>query len=249
VTVQVIVQIGLAIGLLAAAGILSSAVRTRRRRQRIATLAQLHGLRRADAKQQFALTPHASILAGRSREFKIDDVLVGEDDDGRFFLARRTIDLYQDHTLLFEAPDETRVSDFRFYPHRESRWNWRDLIPGRRAPRDEWKHRLEWTAKRSRWSDAGSLGFGARVVGHAARMCDQPDAILMGVEIHDSRVLIYSPGALGAEELERFFSDSTLLRRAILNAMRHAHSRAAESRAVSPRYSESEDVTIQVLRT
>jgi hypothetical protein len=248
-TIELIVQIGLALVFMASAAILSSSVRTRKNRQKLATLAHLHGLRRADEKQKFAAIPLANIHAGRPREIKLDDVVVGEDDGGRFFIARRRFDLYCDHVLFFETGEETRVADFHFFPYRETTFSWRRLLPASKQARDEWKHRLEWSASRSRWSDTGSLGFGARVVGHAARMSDDFEAVLLGVEIHDTKILIHSTGRLGGEQLERFFGDSILLRRAILNAMRHAHTRAAESRPMPRVNEEAEDVMVRVIRS
>jgi hypothetical protein len=248
-SIELIVQIGLVIVFLAAAVILSSSIRMRRNRQKLATLAHLHGLRRADEKQKFAAIPLANVYAGRQREIKLSDMVIGQDNGGRFFVARRRFDLHRDQVLFFETQDETRVADFHFFPYRETAWSWRRLLPEARQSRDDWKHRLEWSSSRSRWSDTGSLGFGARVAGHAARMSDDFEAALLGVEIHDRKILIHSAGVLGGEQLERFFGDSILLRRAILNAMRHAHSRAAESKAVPRVDAEPEDVMVRVIRS
>ena len=248
-TVELAAQLGLALFLVAVAVILILAVRTRRYRQRLATLATLHGMRRGDAKTQFHVQPMARILDGRTREFSLGDLLVGEDDNGRFYFLRRRLDLYRDQILCFESSESTLVSNFRFTPSRQP-WNWRDLF--RRGSRNA-KHveqELRWTANRARWADPASLGFGARVVGHVARISGESGSVPLTVEIHDSKILVHSSGSPKGQELDRFFNCALQLRRAILNAQRHAHARAAESRAVTPLSSAAqyEDVRVEVIR-
>jgi hypothetical protein len=92
--------------------------------------------------------------------------------------------------------------------------------------------------------------MGARVVGHAARLSAEPLSEPLGVEIHDSKILIHSAGPLGGDRLHRFLGSALQLRRAILNAQRHAHSRAAEAKISRGWESaDTEDVQVQVVRS
>jgi hypothetical protein len=205
-----------------AAAILVSGIRVRRHRRRLILMGARHGMGLLQGK------PHESSLARarrfRNRQYRVrlKDVLVGDDDEGRFHFALRSFGRHRHHVLFALNEKPNPVEEFHVLPHpaAESKAKRLRLRRPRIRPGSDWVLDLHWASPRSRWLDGHSLGVAARVLSQTAKLGEEPGAVPMGVEIHGRLLLVHSCEPLRGDQLDRFADDAIRLRRQILQFVR-----------------------------
>jgi len=218
ITDELIFQAAVLVFAVAGIATLWSAFITRRHRKQLDELAKRYSLARVEGEVRKSAHAMAGRFGRRQRRVRLSDVYMGEDEDGRFYLARRRIGRHRQQILFFDLESTSRISEFHIQPLPEPKLR-KGVIVKTRSEND-WTLRLDWRGRRSQWADESSLGFGARIVGHVARLGAKPGATMLGVEVHDHWVLVHSLHALRGNQLNRCFQDTLQLRRLVM-AARH----------------------------
>ena len=216
-----------------AAVVLVSGIRMRRHRRRLILMGGRHGMGLLQGKLHENALAHARRFRSRQHRVRLKDILVGEDDEGKFYFALRTIDRRRHHVLFALNEKPNPIEEFHVLPKpaaakskaKPRRWRWRgDRV---RAGTD-WVLDLRWASPRSRWLDGHSLGVAARVLSQTAKLGEEAGAVPMGVEIHGRLLLIHSCEPLRGEQIDRFADDAIRLRRHILQFVRSVEGKLGE---------------------
>lgn len=204
--------------------VLLTGMRARRHEELIRTLADKYSLGRLQLRGTTDLAGRARRFRNRDLDARLKEILVREDDHGRFYLARRHLGRRRWHQVLFFEVDETAyLRGFCVVPVAPA--SPPRFARGRRRARErrtDWDLHLHWVAPRSHWSEERALSMGARVLYHMADVGASEGSVMLGLDVHERQVVIHSRDGLADGELDRFFADAIRLRRLLLASLRHA---------------------------
>lgn len=183
--------------------------RRRRHRNRLRRIAERYDLSLTIGRCPRDLQEKARWMDGVERSVRLDDVLVGHDASGPFFLAVRKCGRRRQQLLCCDLGGHAHLDGFRVAP---------------RSPRgDDAVLRLEWTAPRSQWTDERALSMAARVMFHLSTLGGKPLSPALGLEFRGRRAWIHTDRSLRGERLEQFAREATELRQLVIKALEKAN--------------------------
>lgn len=195
--------------------------RTRRakRRDQLKSLGRRMGFDLLGPHVPNDLVEAAARFRGDVHGVSLDDVMVGSDREGRYWLARRRLDGEDHHVLGFEIRGELNVRGLHLEPR----------APGPKLPRwRRWFARVEhgssrlrlhmrWEADAARFEDELARQAVNRWLVHVAASCSASGKTPVGLEVHGDRAWVHSLVPLEGVALGEFLRRGLEVRRQVLD--------------------------------
>lgn len=225
-TLLALAGMGIAVGL--GGAVVASRLRARQRRNRAMRREQLKSLGRRYGLD--LLGPHVpSELVEAAARFRgdvhgvdLDEVMLGSDREGRFWLARRRLDGEDHHVLGFEIRGELNVRGLHLEPRSASRPlpRWRRLLARTVEPSSRLRLHMRWEADAARFEDECARQAVDRWVVQVAASCGPSGKTPVGLEVHGDRGWVHSLVALEGVALGEFLRRGLEVRRQVLDEVR-----------------------------
>jgi hypothetical protein len=247
-------QIGLTVLLGSALIVLAAGIRRRKHREWLSKLSSKYSLGVVEGSASREATQLAAMYENQRGRLRLDSLLVGSDDYGRFFAGERRWRRRRESVLFFDSEEGTHLRSFSFRPARPSNLWFRRLFGRLRRSRskssEEPGYTLHWSAPRPQWSDERGLAAAARVLFHTAEVFEESPLSALHLHIEQRRVLIRCERRLTGKDLDAFLADATALRRRILKSLRKVQETKGSRRVDRPSRSlpSVSEQTVQVLR-
>lgn len=172
--------------------------------------------------------------------FTIRDAMVGRDDSGSYYFARRVERTRSIQMLLFDANKDTRIDGFTLAPRRHSArggaWTrWLGELFGRKSTQPV-SIELGWRCRPAELLQEGLLERATQTMRAVADACHRSSGTALGIHVDGKRVVIFTEGYLDTGELDQFMRQSLELRFAALSVLldlRHLGSATGAVRPIS----------------
>ena len=218
--------LGIAVGIVGA--VVASRLRAGRRKHRTMRREQLKSLGRRYGLD--LLGPHvpsdlieaAARFRGDVHGVNLDDVMVGSDREGRFWLARRRVDGEDHHVLGFEIRGELNVRGLHLEPRSPGKRapRWRRWISRRAEPSSRLRVHMRWEADAARFEDELARQAVDHWLVQVATSCGPSGKTPVGLEVHGDRGWVHSLVALEGVALGEFARRGLEVRRQVLDEVR-----------------------------
>jgi hypothetical protein len=216
---------GVAATLGAAAVVVYKLLLSRRRRQielrreQMRALSRRHGLEFLGRHVPVELEAHATVFAEEASRVRLDEVLQGQDQSGRFRFARRKLEGHRQQILAFELRYPTGLRGLCIAPVVSA--GGRSLLGSwsRRRRKGPVRMSLRWEAEPEQLRTRESLDYASEFLDEMSSTCEGPSALPMGLEIDDRRVVLFSLEALDGPTLAEFVRRSLHLRERIVRLL------------------------------
>lgn len=239
-----LVLAGLGIAMGSVGAIVASAVRSRRskrratRRDQLKSLGRRFGLDLLGPSVPSDLVESAARFRGDVHGVSLDDVMVGSDREGRFWLARRRVDGEVHHVLGFEIRGELNVRGLHLEPRSPGKRapRWKRLITRRAETSSRLRVHMRWEADASRFEDELARQAVDHWLVQVATSCGPSGKTPVGLEVHGDRGWVHSLVALEGVALGEFLRRGLEVRRQVLDEVlrRPATLKAPAVRVTAP---------------
>lgn len=165
------------------------------------------------------LVEAAARFRGDVHGVRLEEVMVGSDREGRYWLARRRVEGEEHQVMGFEIRGELNVRGLHIEPRSTARPlpRWRRWVTRREAVNSRLRVHLRWEAEATRFEDEIARQAVDRWIAQIAASCSASGKTPVGLEVHGDRAWVHSLVPLEGVALVEFVRRGLETRRQVLD--------------------------------